>query len=80
MRRYHNAGQAPRSVMLSLFWESHWGYSAIECEQINRARLIYMENRALKLQISQLERQVQLLEQERATSPGAANSPFFALA
>lgn len=77
MRRYIREGQAPRAVMLALFWESQWGYSVIECEQINRARLIYMENRALKLQIGQLEQLISTLEHERDHGTGAANSPIY---
>lgn len=62
IRKYRREGQAPRTVMLSLFWETPWGVSVIDCEAQNEARLSYTsalvlrrENESLRAQISTLE-------------------------
>lgn len=78
--RYTATDQAPRAVMLALFWESRWGRSAADCEAANWGAVYYRkamglerENAALRRQIAQLEG----LLAEQAS--GAANTPFFRL-
>ena len=78
MERYIAADQAPRPVMLSLFWETRWGRSAADCEAANygamqagHAHALARENAQLRKRINQLEL---LLDTPHA---GAANRPFF---
>ena len=78
LERYITADQAPRPVMLSLFWETRWGRSAADCEAANygamqagHAHALARENAQLRKRINQLEL---LLDTPHA---GAANRPFF---
>lgn len=80
LARYVAAEQAPRAVMLSLFWESRWGRSAADCEAVNwaahshhRAQVLERENAALRRQIVALE---SLISQG---ADRAANTPFFVI-
>ena len=41
IRRYQRLGQAPRPVMLALFWETRWGRSAADCEAANWGAVHY---------------------------------------
>ena len=74
---YRSKGQAPRVVMLSLFWESTWGQSAANCDAVNWGRLQFQENAMLKRQIAKLQRQILELEKALAEVDKAANSPIF---
>lgn len=76
--RWRKSGQAPRPVMLALFWESRWGQSATYCEAVNYGRMQYMQCVSLKLQIKRMQVQLDKLEgllAESSYSP--ANAPFF---
>jgi len=80
LTRYRTADQAPRPVMLALFWETRWGRSAADCEATNWGAVYYRkamglerENLALKGRIAHLERLIQ-------DGYGAANFPFFTVA
>lgn len=77
LRKYRQKGQAPRLVMLALFWETVWGQSAANCEAVNWGRLQFQENQMLKRQNSKLLRQVLELEKALAEVEQAANSPIF---
>lgn len=75
-KHWLKAEQAPRPVMLALFWESRWGRSAADTEAANYGAVYYrlamglqLENEVLRLQIQQL----QDLE-----TMGAANGPVYA--
>jgi hypothetical protein len=61
---YRSKGQAPRVVMLALFWESTWGQSAANCDAVNWGRLQFQENAMLKRQIAKL---APCLGRQRAT-------------
>jgi len=53
VRRYIiTEGQAPRPVMLGLFWESTWGTVTADAAVINQSRQLYSENLILKRRIS----------------------------
>jgi hypothetical protein len=74
LRRYARTGNAPRVVHLALFWESRWGLSVLDCEIVNRERVLRgqadalgRENKALKAQLSRLA----------ALANGAANDPLW---
>lgn len=74
-RRYLQADQAPRPVMLSLFWETRWGRSAADCEAANAATVHAQHAAMLRQQNARLNRVIAQLEKEHHT--GAANAPFF---
>ena len=40
LRKYRAKGQAPRMVMLALFWETFWGQEAVNCDAMNFGRLM----------------------------------------
>ena len=40
VKRWRIAGQAPRPVMLALFWETDWGRSAVACDAVNWGRML----------------------------------------
>lgn len=73
---YQRAGQAPRAVMLALFWLTPWGCSAVDTDRENELRGLHgltkslqRENAALRVRIARLE----------ATGDfGAANEPVHA--
>lgn len=79
VKRWREAGQAPRPVMLALFWETTWGMSAANAAAINEARMYFSENQILKRRIAALEKRLLLLEKEHEKSrrDRAANFPLF---
>lgn len=81
VQRYARTGNAPRSVMLALFWETQWGRSWADCEAVNFGRVHYArawglerENAALRGQVLELE---QVIQSGRLDP--AANGRFFRL-
>lgn len=74
---YRSKGQAPRVVMLVLFWESTWGQLAANCDAVNWGRLQFQENAMLKRQIAKQQRQILELEKALAEVDKTANSPIF---
>jgi hypothetical protein len=74
---YRSKGQAPRVVMLALFWESAWGQSAANCDAVNWGRLQFQENMMLKRQNARLQHKLLELEKALAQVDKAANSPIF---
>lgn len=77
IQKYLRKGQAPRVVMLALFWESTWGQSAANCDAVNWGRLQFQENVMLKRKLASLQRKIERLEAALAENDQAANSPFF---
>ena len=77
LRKYRKKGQAPRLVMLALFWKTVWGQSAANCDAVNWGRLQYQENVMLKRKVERLERKLAELEQAFTEIDRAANSPIF---
>lgn len=78
MQRYMATDQAPRAVMLALFWETRWGRSVADTEAANWAALHYRRATALERVNVKLKRQVLLLEKELAEAAhGAANGPVW---
>lgn len=76
MQRYLAADQAPRAVMLALFWETRWGRSAADTEAANWAALHYRRAMILERENAALLRQIGLLEAERSQVEHlAANGP-----
>lgn len=78
LERYAAAQQAPRPIMLALFWETRWGRSAADAEAHNRATVHRQHANGLAKENAALRRRIELLEQELARADtGAANLPFF---
>lgn len=78
VQKYRREGQAPRCVMLSLFWETPWGISVIDCEAQNDARLSYTSALVLRRENEALRGQVSALEALLAEGKGcAANEHFY---
>ena len=76
LQRYVRHDQAPRAVLLALFWESRWGLSLIDCELVNAARVHAGHARALAAESAMLRVRVDRLE--RVGDFGAANAPHWA--
>lgn len=80
LARYRAAEQAPRAVMLALFWESQWGRSAADCEAVNWAAMHHHESTILRRENAALRRQIEALEAELAQGAAqAANAPFYVI-
>ena len=78
MRKYRRSGQAPRPVMLALFWESPYGASVIYSETVNETAVYRRLSNSLELRNARLVQQIATLERELSSSQtGAANTPFF---
>lgn len=79
LARYAASEQAPRPVMLALFWESRWGRSAADTDAHNAAAAQFQRAAALERENAALRRRLVQLELEREHSPvWAANTPFYA--
>jgi len=75
LERYRAADQAPRAVMLALFWESRWGLSLADTTAFNAAAVarglagsLERENAMLRARIARLE---------ALGSYGSANAPLY---
>lgn len=77
IKRWRKLGQAPRAVMLALFWETSWGRSASYSEADHYAKLQFMHAKMLERKVAELERKLEKLEKTLATVDTAANSPIF---
>ena len=78
MRKYRRLEQAPRAVMLALFWESPYGASVIYSETVNDAMFSRRWAKSLELRNARLVQQIITLERELSErQDGAANTPFF---
>ena len=73
VRRYNQAGSAPRAVCLALFWLTSWGRSHIDAQAVNDARLAVAYARSLQDRLEALEALVQHLQ--AISDTGAANDP-----
>lgn len=77
LQRYVAEDQAPRVVMLAMFWETRWGRSAADAEAANWGALYYQRAQIMERQNVALRRQITALETALAESHGAANSPVW---
>ena len=77
LKKYRRNEQAPRPVMLALFWLTSWGMGAIDAELVNRERIASQGLKFAKLEARALRKQVDLLERERGKYGVAANAPSF---
>jgi hypothetical protein len=79
---YTRQGQAPRSIMLALFWETRWGRSAADTEAANWGALHYRQHMGAARELERMAGIIWTLEQEQSQAssqaPGrAANSPVY---
>ncbi len=61
VRRYRLTNRAPRPVALALFWETRWGRSVLEVDQVNTDRMRQNALAAARAELGILRRQVQRL-------------------
>lgn len=72
-KRYNAAADAPRPVLLAVFWLTSWGRSAVNAQAENDAQLALGHMRALQRRVSELEARVRHLQ--AIGNFGAANDP-----
>jgi len=78
LRKYIRRNDAPRAVLVALFWETRWGRSAANAEAAHYGALQAQYAAALKRQNAELRRQIDVLQSQVGQVPGgAANSPIF---
>lgn len=53
-RRWQKAGNAPRPVLLALFWLTRWGRSALDAEMTNRAAVLTQLSECQSRELSRL--------------------------
>ena len=75
LARYKAAGEAPRPVMLALWFESRWGRSALHAELVNEAQHARAWVASLEREIERLRGVIARLEQ--SADWGAANAPMY---
>lgn len=68
---WRKADEAPRSVMLSLFWLTRWGVSAVDCQAFNDAQLAHGLAGAHELETGKLR--AELVRLMRIADFGCAN-------
>ena len=73
LRRWYQDNEAPRTVMLSLFWASRWGVSVFDCESINTERLLRSQLNSSRDECANLIARIARLE--RLGDFGCANEP-----
>jgi predicted DNA-binding transcriptional regulator AlpA len=77
-RRWIAAGTAPRSVLVSIFWLTRWGRSAVDAESHNAATLHASHARLLRDELIAAQRQIARLRRALDAAPtGAANAPVY---
>ena len=76
---YSRTGNAPRAVMLALFWETRWGRSAADTEAANWGAMYYRDAMMSKRELERMAGIVARLEQELSQGSGSrpANLPIF---
>lgn len=75
---YARADQAPRPVMLALFWETKWGRSVADTEAANWGALHYRQHMGAARELERMAGIIWKLEQELARQDGmAANGPVW---
>jgi hypothetical protein len=65
--------KAPRLAMLSVFWLTKWGHSAVDAEVRNLAQLHIALSQSLKLEVKRLQDEIERMA--RLADFGSANDP-----
>lgn len=73
VRYWRSKGNAPRPVLLSIFWLTRWGQSAVNCKAHNDARMYAGYVGSLKSEVSDLR--AQLAKLAGLGDFGSANDP-----
>lgn len=76
VEKYAKTDNAPRSVMLAMFWETRWGRSASDCEAANFGARFHQLAMSLKRENEALKQQLMVMEKLLANGDGAANAPY----
>lgn len=76
LQRWRADGQAPRAVMLALFWESRWGRDLSDCDAVNWATIQASRAALLERRCAHLLGVIHKLEHEISGHCIAANAPF----
>jgi predicted DNA-binding transcriptional regulator AlpA len=76
VERWIKAGEAPRPVMLALFWVTRWGRSAVDAQAVNDATLYAAQARCLRDENLMLRTRIARLESLADSRGGAANDAF----
>ena len=80
LERYAATQQAPRPILLALYWETRWGRSAADVEAHNFGQVHRRHALSLANENAALRRRIGLLEAELMQArPVAANLPFFSV-
>lgn len=74
---YKRRGQAPRSIMLALFWETKWGRSAADTEAVNWGALHYRSHMIANRELQRMAAILAKLEDELTRADRAANGPVY---
>jgi predicted DNA-binding transcriptional regulator AlpA len=74
VRAWLRSDDAPRAVMLAVFWLTRWGMSSVDAEAYNLIQLHAGRAQCERQRADELENAVDVLEQ--SGSFGAANSPI----
>lgn len=74
LARYASQEQAPRAVMIAIFWATRWGASEVNCNAINFGQRMAAHANALQRELEQMQKLLLRLESQRFES---ANAPFF---
>ena len=78
LKTYKRTGNAPRSVMLALFWETRWGISAADSHAHNSATMASARVASLLRTQTRMAGIIWRLENERENlADFGANSPFY---
>lgn len=77
LQRYRKTGDAPRLVLLALFWESRWGLSVLDVDIWNRETLRLGMIGALERENAQLKEKLSHLL--AVSSSGAANDVYWSV-
>lgn len=81
LNKYRKFDQAPRSVMLALFWETRWGRSAADTEAANYGAVYYRQAKGLERELARMTGIIRHLEHElnrlAILHQGAANGPIW---
>lgn len=73
---YQRKGEAPRAVMLALFWLTPWGYSQLDCDRETAIQVLQSLSESLRNENAGLRLRIARLEQ--TGDFGAANEPVHA--
>lgn len=78
LKTYRRTGNAPKAVLLALFWETRWGRSAADTEAHNFGMVHMRNTKALESHIGRMAGVIWQLEKELdGVGTGAANSPVW---